>query len=67
MDYFDFESVAAKAKIPADKLEAMIDLLRPEFHQDPMMLELHVLRACLAIRDGRLTLDEALAVAPALA
>ena len=66
MDYFDYKAVAVEAKIPADKLDELIHLLRSEFPDDPMMLDLHVLRTCLAIREGRLTLDEALAGAPVL-
>ncbi len=67
MDYFNYEAVATEAKIPADKLEALINLLRSEYPNDLMMLELHVLRACMAIREGELTIEEALGATPALA
>jgi hypothetical protein len=64
MEYFNYQVVAAEAKISADKLEELVALFRSEYPNDPMMVELHVLRACRAIRDGRLTLDEALATTP---
>jgi len=67
MEYFDYKSVATEAKIPAIKLKALVNLLSSEYPNDLMMLELHVLRACRAIRDGRLTLEEALAAPSALA
>jgi len=60
MRYFDYEQVAREAKIPADKLTELCRLVRQEFPWDEMMYELHVLRACLAIRDGHVTLEEVL-------
>ena len=67
MDYFDYQSVAAEASIPPHKLAELELLIREEFPHDPMMFELHVLRACMAIRDGYLTLEEALTKSSALA
>jgi hypothetical protein len=60
MKYFDYESVAREAEIPAEKLRKLVKRVREEFPHDPMMCELHVLRACLAIRDGHIRLDDAL-------
>jgi hypothetical protein len=60
MKYFDYESVAREAKIPEEKLRKLVNLIRREFPHDPMMAELHALRACLAIRDGHIQIDEAL-------
>lgn len=60
MKYFDYESVAREAKIPEEKLRKLVKLTRQEFPHDPMMAELHALRACLAIRDGHIKIDEAL-------
>ena len=67
MEYFDYQTVATEAGIPADKLAELVRCIQAEFPHDPMMCELHILRACLAIRDGRITLTEALADLPALA
>lgn len=60
MRYFDYETIAQEAKVPTDKLNELCTLLRREFPRDDMMYELHLLRACMAIRDGRVTLNEAL-------
>ena len=59
MRYFDYEAVARQAGISEHDLAAICDSMRREFPDDEMMWELHVLRACMAIRDGRLTVDEA--------
>ena len=66
MDYFDYQSVATEAKIPPQKLVELERLIHAEFPHDPMMFELHVLRACMAIRDHHLTLEEALTQSSAL-
>jgi mRNA-degrading endonuclease YafQ of YafQ-DinJ toxin-antitoxin module len=60
MKYFDYDSVAREAKIPEEKLRKLVRLARQEFPHDPMMAELHTLRACLAIRDGHIRIDNAL-------
>lgn len=60
MRYFDYEKVAREAQIPPDKMAKLLWLIRKEFPQDDLMYELHILRACMAIRDGYLDLEEAL-------
>ncbi len=60
MRYFDYEQVAREAGIPADRLADLSKLVRAEFPTDDMLYELHVLRACMAIRDGYISLEEAL-------
>ncbi len=60
MYYFDYKRMAAEAGISDEKLEELAKLIRTEFPFDDMMYELHVLRACRAIRDGYVTLEEAL-------
>ncbi len=60
MKYFDSEEVAREANIPPDKLEQLRRLVRQEFPRDEMMYELHVLRTCMAVKDGILNLDEIL-------
>lgn len=66
MNYFDWQKTAQEAQIPPEKVEELSHLIRREFPHDEMMFELHVLRACAAIRDGALTLEEALRAEPAL-
>jgi hypothetical protein len=60
MRYFDYQSVTREAKIPDQKLRNPVDFIWKEFPSDPMMAELHALRACLAIRDGHIQIDDAL-------
>jgi hypothetical protein len=67
MHYFDFETVARKAGIPADKLEQLVKYFTQEEPYDLVLAELHLLRACMAIQNGQLTLDEALSDALNLA
>ena len=62
MRYFDFETIARKAEIPEEKLERLCELVRQDFPGDQMMYELHALRACLAILEGHLTIDQAIRV-----
>ncbi len=62
MRYFDFETIARKAEIPEEKLKRLCELVRQDFPGDQMMYELHVLRACLAILEGRLTVEQAIRV-----
>jgi hypothetical protein len=67
MRYFDYETVAREAGIPADKMEQLVKILTLEEPHDAMLAELHILRACMAIKNGRLTLDAALNEARTLA
>ena len=60
MSYFDYEGVAREARIPTEKLEELRHLIREEFPRDEMMYELHLLRACMAVRNGVVTLQQAL-------
>ena len=61
MRYFDYNPVARQAGIPDEKLATLCQWLRREFPADDMLYELHVLRACMAIRDGLTSLEEVLA------
>jgi hypothetical protein len=61
MRHFNYEKVAKQAKIPARKLARLRAVIRREFPKDDMLFELHMLRVCTSIRDGRLTIDQALA------
>jgi len=60
MKQFDYEKAAAEAGISGEKLDEICRALRPEFPGDDMMYELHVLRACMAVRDGHVTLEQVL-------
>ena len=60
MQYFDYETVAQDAKIPADKLKLLAKMVREDFPTDDMMYELHLMRVCSAIQAGFASLEEAL-------
>jgi len=60
VSYFDYEGVAREARIPAEKLEELRHLIGEEFPRDEMMYELHLLRACMAIKEDVVTIDQAL-------
>lgn len=61
MHYFDYGKIAAEAQIQPRKLARLRSTVRREFPKDDMMFELHMLRVCTAIRDGHVTIDQALA------
>lgn len=67
MRYFDYEKAGREAGIPADQIDRLAELCRREEPQDAMLAELHTLRVCMAIKNGRLTIEEALADAQKLA
>lgn len=60
MHYFYFEKVANEANIPKGKLDELAKMVRLEFPHDEMLYELHMLRVCMAIKDGHITLQEAM-------
>ena len=58
MQYFDYESVAEEAGIPREKLDLICEMLRREYPDDDVLYELHVLRACNSVKDGRSTVEQ---------
>jgi len=60
MQYFDYKAVAREAKIPPEKMEKLLALVRQEFPNDTLMYELHALRVCMAIKDGYIDVDDVL-------
>ncbi|PAW76970.1 MAG: hypothetical protein B9S33_20510 [Pedosphaera sp. Tous-C6FEB] len=69
MRYFDYQTVAREAGILPAQLDLLLAQLAEESPHDPMLVELHALRACMAIKAGQLTIEQALAdtETPALA
>ena len=55
---FAWEDVAAEAGITPEQLAGIERLVREEFPHDDMLYELHVLRACMAVRDGYCTVEQ---------
>lgn len=64
MRYFDYEKIAREANIPPQALGELCQQIRQEFPTDEMMCELHLLRVCMAIKEGALTLQDALRIKP---
>lgn len=64
MSYFDFENVAREAGISVEHLKHLQEIMHREFPNDEMMRELHVLRACMAVRDGLISVEDALRAEP---
>jgi len=61
MRYFDYQTVAREAGIPPAQLDLLLQHLREESPRDTMLVELHALRACMAIKAEQLTIEQALA------
>ncbi len=62
MEYFDYQTTAQQAGITEEQLDRLQQMMNREFPHDQMMFELHMLRVCRAIRDGDVSLEEALGV-----
>lgn len=60
MDYFDYQSVAGEAGLTADQLDQLRRVVLRDYPNDALLFELHMLRACRAILERRLTVEEAL-------
>lgn len=60
LEYFDYRAAARDAGIGDDQLRLIEKMFRADYPRDEMLYELHVLRACQAIRNGRTTLDAVL-------
>jgi len=58
MEYFDYESAAREAKLTDEQLRRLFEVVRRDYPDDAMLFELHVLRACNAIREGRTTFEQ---------
>ena len=57
---FAWEDVAAEAGITPEQLAEIERTVRLDYPRDEMLYELHVLRACMAVRDGFCTAEEAM-------
>ena len=58
MPFFDYEKAGHEAGIPPDVLAEICRTMRAEFPGDDMMYELHVLRACMAVKSGIVRLED---------
>lgn len=60
-EYFDYLAEAAAASIDSDDLAQIVRVFEADYPNDLMLRELHILRACHAIREGRATLRQIIA------
>lgn len=60
MNYFDYEEIAREANISSHNLDQLRKIIRNDFPHDEMMYELHLLRVCMAIKKGRVSIEEAI-------
>lgn len=60
MDYFDYETIARQAHLTSDQLRRIVQKVQEDYPLDPVLCELHMLRACRAIRDGVVTVQQVL-------
>jgi len=67
MRYYNYEKLAKEVGMTMAQLRELKRQMRAEFPHDQMMFELHVMRAVMAVRDGRITLEQALRSEPSRA
>ena len=58
--YFDFQALAKEIGFTDPQLAQLCRAIRREFPKDDMLYELHVLRAVLAVKSRRITIEQAL-------
>lgn len=58
--YYDYESVARETGLGDAELAGLVSRWREDYNDDLPLLELRLLRVCMAIREGACTLEEAL-------
>ncbi len=64
MEYFDFKTVADEAGLNKEQLELIVQRVRRDYPSDDMLFELHVLRACRALRDRVVSFEQIIAPEP---
>ena len=58
MTHFDHEHAARKAGFSPEESAQLSRAVRAEFPHGDMLYELHMLRACRAVREGMLTIAD---------
>ena len=58
---FDLEKIKRESGLPQDVLARLALKVKEEFHDDAMMFELHFVRVIMAIKQGTLSVEQALA------
>jgi len=60
MGIFNLEETKRESGLSASELAQLEESVRAEFQNDEMMFELHLVRALKALKEGWVTLEEAL-------
>jgi hypothetical protein len=58
---YDLERIKRESGLPPDVLARLEAKVKEEFHDDAMMFELHFIRVLTAIKQGMLSVEQALA------
>jgi hypothetical protein len=66
-EYFDYIAAAKAAGIAETELAAIRRLFEIDYPNDLMLRELHILRACNAVKSGRVRVADILRASPASA
>lgn len=66
-EYFDYRPAAAAAGLSPAQILAIQRLFEADYPSDLMLRELHILRACNAVRDGHAKLQDIMDQAGGLA
>lgn len=59
-NYYDYESVGRDAGLSPEQISALVARWQEDYPNDPMMLELRLLRTCFAIQGGHCTFQQAM-------
>lgn len=62
MGIFNLEEIKRESGLSASEIAHLEEQVRQEFEGDEMMFELHLLRTLKALKEGWVTLEEALRV-----
>ncbi len=60
MSCFDYEQAAAEAGFSSEEVAQLSRVVRAEYPHDDMLYELHMVRACRAVREGVITIADAI-------
>jgi hypothetical protein len=67
MVMFDYQRVANEIGLTPEQLQALERRVREDFPHDEMLFELHMLRMCMSLQEGRTTLERVLRTEPSRA
>ena len=66
-EHFDYEPIARQAGISPEQLRQLEAMFLADYPDDAMLRELHILRACNAVKSGRARIEDILKPASGMA